>query len=87
MALQTFDEYLQDCLKAAESIRTATEEAAAIVARHTANDMGAVTDFIGRPITEAQYDGLITVFGNMTGFWGSPGFNGGPIEAALTEKP
>lgn len=87
MAYQTFDEYLQDCLEAALAIRTANELCGAIIARHVAQDMGAVTDFTGRPITEAQYDGLITVFGNMAGFWGSPGFNGGPIEAALTEKP
>ena len=87
MALQTFDEYLADCLDAALAIRTANEKAAAIIARHVAQGMGDVTDFTGRPITEAQYDGLITVFGNMANFWGSPGFNGGPIEAALTEKP
>lgn len=87
MALNTFDEYLLGLLELAAKIEEINTESKEILERHTSGALGDVTDFTGRPMTKAQYDGLITSLGNFAGYWGSPGFNGTNIVAALVEKP
>jgi hypothetical protein len=85
MTKATFDDYLDDLAETLKTIRTAKEQGGALLARHIAQDMGSVTDFTGRRMTEAQYDAAITTLGNLDTFWSSG--NGTNIEAVLTEKP
>jgi len=88
VALQTFDEYLDDVLAAAKAIRTARDASAAIMARHTANDVGSLTEEefgSTRKLTKVQYDALTVSFVNLETFWGVSG-NGTNIERSLTEN-
>lgn len=87
MAKLTFDEYLDTTVALAEKIREVNTETKAILEQHTGGALGDVTDFTGRTMTEAQYDALLTSFGNFQTYWATPGFNGTNISAVLVEKP
>lgn len=88
MAIQTFNNYLEEVGGAAQDLRNALIRLEGILDRHNSSDFSSLTtnNFSGRPVTKAQYDALMVTIGNLVTVW-YPAGNGTNIEAYLTERP
>jgi len=88
MSISTFNQYLEDLGGAASDLRQAKNRLAGLLSRHNSAAFSSLTtgDFIGRPVTKAQYDALTVSANDLVNNWWAAG-HGTNIEAYLTERP
>ena len=88
MAIQTFDNYLQELGGAAQELRDALIRLDGLLDRHNSAAFSTLVagNFAGRTVTKVQYDALMVTVNDLLNVW-YPAGHGTNIEAYMTEKP